>query len=303
METRQLGKDGPQVSCICFGAWPIGGGMGAVTDQQAIEAVQAAIDVGMTFIDTAESYLTSEALIGKAITGHRDQVFLATKVSGRDHSRERIEQALESSFQALGTDYIDLYQLHSPQPQWPIAETMETLLRLRDQGKIRYIGISNYSAEQTVEAVQHGPIHSSQPRYNMLNRDAEESILPACQEKGIGVIPHSVLAKGHLSGRYQPGHSFDSEDERSEFASFTLKGMERVITVTSKLASWSQDHGRDLIQLAIAWTLAQPSVTSPIVGAKSAEQVRHNALAADWKLSKSELSEIDDILGGIVVDR
>ncbi|MCH8311118.1 MAG: aldo/keto reductase [Chloroflexi bacterium] len=302
METRQLGKDGPQVSCICFGAWPIGGGMGAVADQQAIEAVQAAIDVGMTFIDTAESYQTSEALIGKAIAGHRNEVFLATKVSGRDHSRERIEQALEASFQAMGTDYIDLYQLHSPQPQWPIEETMGILLRLRDQGKVRYIGISNYSAEQTQEALQHGPIHSSQPRYNMLDRDAEESILPTCLENGIGVIPHSVLAKGHLSGRYQPGHSFDSEDERSGFASFTRKGLERVTRVTSKLASWSQDHGRDMIQLAIAWTLAQPSVTSPIVGAKSAEQVRHNALAADWKLSESDLAEIDDILRGIRVD-
>ena len=303
METRQLGKDGPQVSCICFGAWPIGGGMGVVADQQAIEAVEAAIDVGMTFIDTAESYQTSEALIGRAIAGKRDKVFLATKVSGRDHSRQHIEQALEASFRALGADYMDLYQLHSPQPQWPIEETMGILMRLRDQGKIRYIGISNYSAEQTLEALRYGPIHSSQPRYNMLNREAEESVLPVCLENGIGVIPHSVLAKGHLSGRYQPGHTFDSGDERSEFASFTREGLERVTQVTSKLASWSQDHGRDMIQLAIAWTLAQPSVTSPIVGAKSAEQVRHNALAADWKLSASDLSEIDEILGGIVVDR
>ncbi|MDP6716386.1 MAG: aldo/keto reductase, partial [SAR202 cluster bacterium] len=235
METRQLGTDGPQVSCICFGAWPIGGAMGAVTDQQAIEAVQAAIDVGMTFIDTAESYLTSEALIGKAMAGKRDQVFLATKVSGQDHSRKHIEQALEASFRALGTDYMDLYQLHSPQPQWPIDETMGILNELRDQGKIRYIGISNYSAEQTVEALQHGAIHSSQPRYNMLNREAEESVLPTCLENGIGVIPHSVLAKGHLSGRYKPGDTFDSSDERSDFASFTREGMEQVVKVTSKL--------------------------------------------------------------------
>jgi myo-inositol catabolism protein IolS len=303
METRHLGKDGPQVSCICFGAWPIGGAMGPVSEQQAIEAVQAAIDVGMTFIDTAESYLTSEVIIGKAIVGRRDKVFLATKVSGKDHSREHIEQALEASFRAMGTDYVDLYQLHSPHPEWPIEDTMGILLRLREQGKIRYIGISNYSAEQTAEAVQYGAIHSSQPRYNMLNREAEESILPTCLENGIGVIPHSVLAKGHLSGRYKPGDTFDASDERSEFASFTAEGMEGVIQVTSRLASWSQDHGRDMIQLAIAWTLAQPSITSPIVGAKSAEQVRHNALAADWKFSDSELAEIDEILGDIVVDR
>ncbi|HAL46645.1 MAG: aldo/keto reductase [SAR202 cluster bacterium] len=302
METRRLGRDGPDVSAICFGAWPIGGGMGTVADQQAIATVQTAVDAGMTFIDTAESYRTSEELIGRAIVGRRNEIFLATKLSGSDHSREHIDRAIENSLKTMGTDHVDLYQLHSPQPQWPIEETMSNLLRLRDQGKIRFIGISNYSAEQTVEAVQYGPIHSSQPRYHMFGREPEESILPACLENGIGVIPHSVLAKGLLTGRYSPGHVFPPDDERHTAAAFSGSTGEGALEIAERLQGWARDHGRDLVQLAIAWTLAHPSVASSIVGAKSPEQVLHNAKADDWRLSDSDLREIDEMLGGFSID-
>ncbi|HJO81505.1 MAG: aldo/keto reductase [SAR202 cluster bacterium] len=302
METRQLGRDGPDVSAICFGAWPIGGGMGTVADEQAIAAVQTAIDVGMTFLDTAESYRTSEELIGRAIVGRRNEVFLATKLSGSDHSREHMDRAIENSLRVMRTEYVDLYQLHSPQPQWPIEETMSNLLRLRDQGKIRFIGISNYSAEQTVEAAQYGPIHSSQPRYHMFGREPEEAILPACLDNGIGVIPHSVLAKGLLTGRYSPGHVFPPDDERHDAVAFRGRTGEGALEIADRLKGWTQDHGRDLVQLAIAWTLAHPSVVSSIVGAKSPEQVLHNAKAADWSLSASDLSELDEILGGFSID-
>jgi aryl-alcohol dehydrogenase-like predicted oxidoreductase len=276
--------------------------MGTVADQQAIATVQTAVDAGMTFIDTAESYRTSEELIGRAIVGRRNEIFLATKLSGSDHSREHIDRAIENSLKTMGTDHVDLYQLHSPQPQWPIEETMSNLLRLRDQGKIRFIGISNYSAEQTVEAVQYGPIHSSQPRYHMFGREPEESILPACLENGIGVIPHSVLAKGLLTGRYSPGHVFPPDDERHTAAAFSGSTGEGALEIAERLQGWARDHGRDLVQLAIAWTLAHPSVASSIVGAKSPEQVLHNAKADDWRLSDSDLREIDEMLGGFSID-
>ena len=321
MKYRQLPRTDLNLSEVGFGLWTVAtewGGKGDDADKAAL--LENALEKGINFFDTADTYGEGfgEEVLAKVLGHRRKEIIISTKFGydfydksiprvghqprPQKFDREFVTFACEQSLRRLQTDYIDLYQLHSPQPQWSIEETMGTLLRLRDQGKIRYIGISNYSAKQTVEAVQHGVIHSSQPRYNMLNREAEESILPACLENGIGVIPHSVLAKGHLSGRYKPGDTFDRSDERSGFASFTREGMERVIKVTSKLASWSQDHGRDMIQLAIAWTLAQPSVTSPIVGAKSAEQVCHNALAADWKLSESDLAEIDDILRGIRVD-
>jgi aryl-alcohol dehydrogenase-like predicted oxidoreductase len=268
--------------------------MGGVSEQQAIATVQAAVDAGMTFIDTAESYRTSESLIGKALRGRRHEVFLATKLSG-DHSPGHMARAIENSLKALGTDYVDLYQLHGPQPKWPIGQTMQDLFRLRDAGKIRYIGISNFSAEQTLEALKHGPIHSSQPRYSMLFRDAEESVLPCCLENGIGVIPHSVLAKGLLTGRYRPGHDFPSDDERSSSPHFGEETFSRAFEITERLKQWAADHGRDLVQLAIAWTLAHPAVTSSIVGAKSPEQARHNARAADWSLTETDLKEIDEI--------
>ena len=298
METRALGKNGPQVPVICFGAWPLGGSMGSVDQAQAIATVRASLDVGMTFLDTAESYRNSESLIGKAIQGRRHEVFLATKLSG-DHSPEHMARAVENSLRALGTDYVDLYQLHSPNPQWPIDQTMDGLLRLRDDGKIRHIGISNFSTEQTVEALKHGTIHSSQPRYSMLFREAEDTLLPTCLERGVGVIGYSVLAKGLLSGRYRPGHRFPPDDQRSKSRYFAGENFRSVFEVTQRLREWAEDHGRDLVQLAIAWSLAHPAITSAIVGAKTPEQVRHNAKAADWRLSQKDLVEIDEIQGGL----
>lgn len=298
METRALGKNGPQVPVMCFGAWALDGGYGAVEAAQAVATIRAAIDAGITFIDTAEGYGASESLVGEGIRGRRHEVFLATKLSG-DHSPEHIARAFDASLQALGTDYIDLYQLHHPKPEWPVAETLGHLLRLRDAGKIRYIGVSNFSGAQLLEAHHHGPIHSCQPRYSMLFRGAEQSILPTCLTNGIGVIPYTVLAKALLTGRYRPGHQFPEDDQRSTLGIFAGNTFERTFEVTEMLRRWALDNGRDLIQLAIAWVLANPAVTSAIVGGKSPEQVRHNVKAVDWRLSPGDLREIDEIQGDL----
>ena len=269
--------------------------MGPVPEEDAIATVHASIEAGATFIDTAEGYRTSEAVLGKALRGRRHDVFLATKVSG-DQSRSHITTALENSLRALGTDFVDLYQLHGPRPQWPIAETMAILLEARAAGKIRYIGISNFSSEQTVEALRFGPIHSSQPRYNMLAREVEETILPTCLENGVGVIAHTPLAKGLLSGRYRPGHTFSDDDERSRHSVTSAESLEKAAIVSSRLGSFAADHGRSLAELAIAWTLAHPAITSSIVGAKTPEQARANAAASTWKLSQDDLGEIDRLI-------
>jgi aryl-alcohol dehydrogenase-like predicted oxidoreductase len=173
---------------------------------------------------------------------------------------------------------------------------METLNKLRDEGKIRYIGISNYSPKQTKEAIQYGAIHSSQPRYNLFFRD-EDPTLKFCLENGIGVIPHSVLAKGLLSGKYGAGHEFAPDDERRRFNFFKGEMFDEANSIVQKLKDWAEDHNRDIVQLAIAWVLAHPAVSSAIVGAKSPEQVYQNAKAADWKLSESDLREIESIVG------
>ena len=260
--------------------------MGAIPEREAVATIHAGIDAGITFIDTAEGYRDSETLLGKALTGHRNKVFLATKVSG-EHTRSHILLALENSLRALRTDYIDLYQLHSPQPQ-PIADTMAILLRARDTGKIRYIGLSNFSADLTEKALNYGPIHSSQPRYNLLHREAEQFILPFLLKNGIGAIVHSPLGKGILAGSYRPGHTFSDDDERDYVRRGSL--------ASERLLEFAADHNRTLSELAIAWTLAHPAVTSSIVGAKTPEQARANARAANWNLSNHDLAIIDKLI-------
>ena len=302
MQTRRLGKDGPDVSVICLGAWPIGGGMGVIPDDQAIATIHASIDAGANFIDTAEGYQTSEGVLGKALRGRRDEVFLATKLTG-DHSLEHMMQAIENSLSSLGTDYIDLYQLHGPHPSTPIEETMVNLEKLRDDGKIRYIGVSNFSSEQHREAAQYGVINASQPRYNMLYRKPEEAILPACLELGIGVIPHSALAKAMLTGKYRPGHVFPTDDERFNKPEFENNVFIPAMLVVEKLLEWAGDHGHEGAQLAIAWTLANPAVTSCIVGAKTPEQAIYNAAAGEWSLDENDMSEIAEILGDFQLTR
>jgi myo-inositol catabolism protein IolS len=296
MQTRQLGTNGPPVPVICLGAWPLGGGMGALPDQQVIDTVHAALDCGVTFIDTAEAYRSSESVLGKALEGRRDQVILATKLSG-DHSPDHMHEAIENSLRALRTDYIDLYQLHAPKPQFPIEQTMEELLRLKEVGKIRYIGVSNFSAEQHAEALHYGPIESSQPMYSLFARAAEEAVLPYCEAHGIGVIAHSPLAKGLLTGKYTPDYRFADDDERSRMAGFQGARFADALRVADALKQWAAAQGHSLVELAIAWTLANPAVTSCIVGAKSPQQAISNAAAAAWELSADDLRAIDEIQG------
>ena len=281
---------------VCFGTWPLGGAYGGYEESRAISTMHAAMDAGLTFIDTAEGYMNAEAIIGKSIKGRRDGLFIATKVSGDDHSTEHIHEALNNSLRLMGTDHVDLYQLHRATDR-PIEDTMADLLRLRDDGKIRYIGISNFSAEEIDEAAGFGRIHSGQPRYNMLFREVEDDLLPAYQRNGIGVMAHSVLAKGLLGGRYKPGDTFPLEDERSGWPAFKGESFRRTYEVTQRLQAWAKDRGRDIVQLAIAWPVAHPAVYTSIVGARKPEDLAVLAEAGSWELSAQELEEIEAIQG------
>ena len=297
MRTKQMGIDGPELPVVCFGTWPLGGAYGQIDESMAISTMHAAIDAVLTFIDTAEGYMNAEALIGKAIKGVRGKLFLATKVSGDDHSTEHLTNAVENSLTLMGTDHIDLYQLHRPSER-PIEDTMGDLIRMRDAGKIKYIGISNFSIGQIADSAKAGPIKSGQPRYNLLFRETETDILPAYQENGIGVMAHSVLAKGLLGGRYKPGHIFEKSDERSTWPAFQGDSLQKTWAVTEQLKTWAQDHGRDLVQLAIAWPVSHPAVYTSIVGARKVQDIKPLAEAGSWTLSPDELREIDDIQGG-----
>jgi myo-inositol catabolism protein IolS len=299
MRLKQLGKNGPEVSAICFGAMELGGRMGPIEESQAIATAHAAIDAGVTFFDTAEGYATSEEITGKALVGKRGQVFLATKLSG-DQSTGHIAEAFENSLRMLQTDHVDLYQLHRPKPQWPIEETMGELVKLQEQGKIGHIGLSNFSAAETAEAMQYATVISHQPRYSMLFRESEEELFPFLLEAGVGSMVYAPLAKGLLSGKYGPDHVFTVEgDTRAGHRSFNAENMQAAHGVTERLKGWASDHDRSLVQLAVAWTQSHPAVTATICGAKSPEQIIETGAAGDWVLSSLDLKEVEALIGDV----
>lgn len=300
MQHRQLGANGPEVPVIGLGAWPIGGGMGVLDEKRAIDTIRAAIDMGVTLIDTAQAYKTSETTLGKALAdGYRERCFLATKVSG-DYSRSGIRSAIENSLRELRVDNVDLYQVHSWRGDtYPIDETMDELTRLQQEGLVRHIGVSNFNAQQMAQAHALAPFVSCQPRYNMIDREIEAQDLPWCKANGVGNLAHSPLAKGLLTGKYRPGHVFAEDDERSGFPRFQGEAFASFCAVTDKLSVIAGDKNLSMVQLAIAWCLRQPAVSCVLVGAKDEDQVREHTGAADVTFSTDELQQIDTILKGL----
>ena len=296
MNYRQLGKDGADIPVIGLGAWPIGGGMGNMDDGECIDTVRTAIDSGITLLDTAQAYRTSEATLGKALKdGYRERCFLATKVS-RQYSRGDIENAIENSLRNLDVDYVDLYQIHSWNPQYPIEESMETMARLQEQGKTRFIGVSNFNAAQMQTAYDIAPFHSNQPRYNMFDRNLEAEDLDFCRQTGIGILAHSPLGKGLLTGKYAPGHVFSEDDERAGSPRFQGDLFARYLAVADELKSVAAEKNITMVQLAIAWLLRREEVTCVLVGAKNSDQVKEHVGAADVEFSDDELERIEKIL-------
>ena len=293
MKTRELGRGGANVSVVGLGAWPIGGGMGVLEESESIATVRAAIDSGITLLDTAQAYRTSESTLGKALSdGYRDRCFLATKVSG-DYSRAGIIAGMENSLRQLGVDCVDLYQIHGWDSKYPIEESMETMARLQEEGKTRYIGVSNFSAAQMQRAAETAPFHSSQPRYNVIDRQIEAEDIPHCERSGIGILAHSPLAKGLLSGRYKPEDTFSEDDERCDRPRFTGETFARFLSVADGCKEVAEAKGITPVQLAIAWILRLPAITCVLVGAKNPGQVRDHLGSVGVEFTDDELAHID----------
>lgn len=298
MEYRTLGTNGPEVPVLGFGAWPICGGMGAVEKTTAINAVHKAIDCGISLIDTAQMYRDSESILGEALQGGwRDRCFLASKVT-RDFSRKGIEAAMDDSLRALRVDHLDLYQVHYWNPKFPIAETMETMAELQQRGKTRYIGVSNFSAPQMEAAWAVSPFQSSQPCYNLIDRELEGEDLAWSESHCIGILAHSVLAKGLLTGKYSPGHKFPADDERSRFDRFQGESLDTHLRRAKKLKEIARQKGITMVQLAIAWVLRLEPVTCALVGVKSPGQVDEYLGVVGVTFDASELEAIDLIMAG-----
>ena len=311
MEYRRLGRSGLEVSAVGLGT----NNFGARIDyQQTDRVIHQAVDIGVNLIDTSNTYgrTLSEEYIGKSTKGIRGQVLLATKVAGPvgqgpnqgGASRKHIMEQVELSLQRLQTDHIDLYQMHYPDSSTPIEETLRTLDDLVRQGKVRYIGCSNYAAWQVAEAVLTShTLHleafiSVQPPYNMLEREVERELIPCCQAYSIGILPYHPLASGFLTGKYQQGESLSKGTRLYDFAKARSNLTDRNFDLLDRLKVFAMERGHSTLELAIAWLLANPSVGSVIAGARLPGQVVDNVNAADWQLTPEDLHEIDGILNG-----
>jgi len=306
MELRRLGDSGLMVSAVGLGTNNF---VGRLDDEAARHVLDEALEQGVTFIDTADTYGrstqegagASESQLGRLLTGRRHGVTLATKFGSamsdsplqRGASRNWIMKEVESSLRRLLTDYIDLYQIHVPDPPTPIEETLRALDDLVRSGKVRYVGHSNFAAWQIADAdwtarTEHlaRPI-SAQMHYNLLVRDIGAEVIPACQAHGLGIIPYFPLASGFLTGKYKPGGEGRGRLSESPSAGqiMTAANFERI----AAFERFAQERGHSLLELAFGWLLSQPIVASVIASASAPEQVRANVAAAEWRLSAGDM--------------
>jgi aryl-alcohol dehydrogenase-like predicted oxidoreductase len=306
MEYIGLGKSGLNVSRICFGTWQFGGDWGPVDRNEGIAAVRAALDAGVTFFDTAQAYGfgKSESLLAEALGDdiHRDDVIVATKgglrsVDGgvqRDSSPAYLRDGVEQSLRALGVDAIDLYQVHWPDHQTPFDETGAALKELVDAGKIRHVGVSNFSPAEMDQLSRTIEVESDQPPYNLFNRAVEADVLPYCREQDIGTLVYGPLSHGLLSGRFDPS-TLDENDWRRGHEPFAGEALERNLEAVERLTGFAEQRGCTLPQLAVAWVLAQPGVHVAITGARRPAHVEGIAPAAEIHLSDDELAQIEEL--------
>ncbi|HEY9905748.1 MAG TPA: aldo/keto reductase [Candidatus Sericytochromatia bacterium] len=302
METRRLGTSDVNITPILVGTWQAGKSMWVgIEDAETIQAIRAAFDAGITTVDTAEVYGNghSEQIVAEALSDVRDQVIYASKVFANHLKYDQVIETCESSLKNLKTDYLDLYQIHWPSGSFntevvPIEETMSALNKLKEQGKIRAIGVSNFSRAQLEESSQYGRIDSLQPPYSLFWRQVEKDALPYCVENSISILAYSSLAQGLLTGKFERGHKFEEGDNRTKNKLFKGENYERAQQALDKLRPIAERHQCSLAQLSLAWLIAQPQ-SNAITGVRNADQATKNAAAADVQLSPDELQEIDAI--------
>jgi aryl-alcohol dehydrogenase-like predicted oxidoreductase len=329
METRKLGQTNLNISEIAFGAWAIGGWMwGGADATDAVKAIQTAIDNGMTTIDTASVYGfgLSEELVGKAVKGKREKVQILTKFgmewnkkegefyfdskdnSGNDisiyrhSSKKKVLSDCDESLRRLKTDYIDLFQIHWPDPSTPVSETMEALEMLITKGKVRAGGVCNYSAELMGEACTTFSLASNQVPYSMVRRDIEKDVVPYAIEKNIAILAYSPLQRGLLTGKIKPGHKFNEGDTRPATPYYKEPNLSNILRFLEKIRPIAEGHNATLSQLVLNWTIQQPGITCALAGARNPEQVLENIGAANFRLSADEIIKINQYISEISID-
>jgi aryl-alcohol dehydrogenase-like predicted oxidoreductase len=311
LQKVRFGKTDLEITPVGFGAWAIGGtgwrgAWGHQDDDEAVGAIRRAIELGINWVDTAAVYGLghSEELVARALKGVADRPYVFTKSSLRWDENgnvinslnwDSVKRECEESLRRLQTDVIDLYQIHWPNPNEDVEEGWSAMAELKEEGKVRHIGVSNFDVSQMERANAIAPVETLQPPYNMLNRDVEEEILPYCGENDIGVIVYSPMRSGLLTGKMTPGRiqNMPSDDWRRGADDFQEPKLSRNLELVEKLREIGERHGKSPAEVAIAWTLRHPGVTAAIVGGRRPDQVDGIIGAAEFRLSEDEIEEIE----------
>lgn len=310
METRKLGVNGPELTVVGFGAWAIGGpwlyGWGPVDDSASTKAIRKALDLGINWIDTAAVYGLghSEEVVGKALAGNRDKVFLATKC-GMIWDSERnvkihlgpssIRKEIESSLRRLKTDYVDLYQFHWPDPETPVEESWQVMTKLKEEGKVKYIGVCNFDVSLLKRCMSIAPVQSLQPPYSLVKQEVGAEILPFCRESGIGVVAYSPMTSGLLTGKFDMKR-VAQDDWRRRDKKFQEPLLSKELALVERLRPIAAKYKKSVGNLAVAWVNMNPAVTSSIVGARSESQVEEN-VGSDFSIEPADMEEIEKAYG------
>jgi aryl-alcohol dehydrogenase-like predicted oxidoreductase len=305
MNYRHLGNSNLKISTVGLGTWAYGNDtFGKVDDQQSIRAIRAAVDSGINLIDTAPAYGDghAEKVVGKAIQGIRDKVVIATKCGThrdgpkyvRDLSPQRIRTEIENSLKRLDIEQIDLYQIHWPDPDTPLEESVEELLKLKREGKFKYLAVCNFGVELMQEISEMTDIISLQPQYSLLKRDIDNKVIPYLLDNNLGSLSYGTLGGGILSGKYQERPQFDDEkDNRAGFYPFFREeNWEQTQSLITLLKEIAAENDQTPAQTAINWSINRPGITTALVGAKNEKQARENAEAANFSLTESEMTAL-----------
>ncbi len=329
MKKRKLGSSDLEITEIAFGAWAIGGWMwGGADANDAVRAIETAIDNGMTTIDTASIYGfgLSEELVGKAVRGKRDKTQILTKFgmswsgnkgtyhfSSRDNNgkqidiykyaaKEKVLKDCEDSLRRLGTDVIDLFQIHWPDASIPVSETMEALEMLVSQGKIRAGGVCNYPVDQLIEARKTFPVASDQVPFSMVKRDIEKDVIPYCLQNDMGILAYSPMQRGLLTGKIRPGHKFNEGDSRPDTPYYKEPNLSNILVLLDRIRPIADGHKVTLSQIVLNWTIQQPGITCALAGARNPQQTLENIGATDFNLTQDEISVIDKFIAETNID-
>lgn len=315
MEYRAFGRTGIDVSAIGYGCWEIGGGYGDIEEAEFVRAINRALDLGINLFDTAEGYGhgASEKALGRALGSRRDEALIVTKFgmnypempNMRDSSRARVLASIDKSLQFLGTDHVDVYLVHWPDRTVPFEETMAALDEIVAAGKVRFVGLSNFTRDEIEECSKYRRIDAVQYGWNMFDRRMEKDIFPYCRQEGIGFMGYGSLAYGLLTGTFSEDMDFGTEDWRSRQGKMgsikmfdTLFGEEsfpRNVRAVEELKGMAAGYGRSLPQLALRWGLSHPAVSTSLVGCRTVAEVEDNVEAVNFEIAAADLAEIDEI--------